>query len=85
MIPSIGYNGSNMISIEQGPHEFFFSYNTLVAYRGPLGNARISAVSRTTGKHLKAMDATEFPALGSESDLREFITSSMKEWEEQDD
>ena len=84
MIPRIGYNGSNMISIEQGPHEFFFSYNTLVAYRGPLGRARIAAISQTTGKHLKVMHVDDFPTLHTEDDLREFITSSIEEWDEKE-
>jgi hypothetical protein len=48
--------------VEIGPHAFFFSYETLIAYAGPLGRARRANVwSRTTGRHFREMGCAGFP------------------------
>ena len=83
MIPRIGYNDSHMFSVKQGPHEFFYSYNTLVAYSGPLGSVRIASPSRTTSKHLSKMQVSDYDTL-PQADLETFVVSSMREYEEKD-
>lgn len=43
-------------SIGLGPHQFFISYETIVAYKGPLGYVRrVNEWGPTTGKHLSEM------------------------------
>ena len=44
-----------------GAHEFFFSYETLIAYRGPLGAARrANDWGPTTGRHFRELGCAAF-------------------------
>jgi len=44
-----------------GPHEFYFSYETCIAYRGPAGRFRDEdTYSRTTARHMKEMGVKEW-------------------------
>ena len=58
--PQINYTGVNHYSINFNGQTFYYSYTTLVAYSGPHGRARLSAQSRTTGKHMSNMGVTDF-------------------------
>jgi hypothetical protein len=50
--------------VEIGPHSFFFSYETCIAYAGPLGAARIANVwGRTTGRHFRELGCGAFPTV----------------------
>lgn len=62
--------------IRFGAHVFYYSYLTLVAYKGPLGNARVSAVSRTTSKHLSQMKVDDLPIMDEEV-FRKFVSQSL--------
>lgn len=55
-----------------GNHEFYFSYQTCIAYRGPLGSARIANHwGPTTGRHFREMGISDLPVLGdTEFDAR---------------
>ena len=47
--------------VEIGPHAFFFSYETCIAYAGPLGSARIANVwGPTTGRHFRELGCAAF-------------------------
>lgn len=42
--------------VEIGPHAFYFSYQTCIAYAGPLGAARRANVwGPTTGRHFREL------------------------------
>ena len=48
--------------VEIGRHAFYFSYETCIAYAGPLGRARRANVwGPTTGRHFREMGCAEFP------------------------
>lgn len=48
--------------VEIGPHAFYFSYETLIAYAGPFGRARRENVwGPTTGRHFREMACSGFP------------------------
>lgn len=50
-----------------GPHRLYFSYETLVAYAGPLGAATTSKKwSVTTSKHIREMGADRLPRIDQE-------------------
>lgn len=47
---------------EIGPHAFYFSYQTCIAYAGPLGRARRANVwGPTTGRHFRQLGCVDFP------------------------
>ena len=47
--------------VELGPHAFYFSYETLIAYAGPLGAARRANVwGPTTGRHFRELGCAGF-------------------------
>ena len=52
--------GLNSLCFEVGGREFYFSYQTLIAFRGINGRLvlRANAWGPTTGKHLNAIDRT---------------------------
>lgn len=48
--------------VEIGPHAFYFSYATCIAYAGPLGSARrANAWGPTTGRHFRELGCGGFP------------------------
>lgn len=50
--------------VELGPHAFYFSYETCIAYAGPLGAARVANLwGPTTGRHFRELGCAEFPAV----------------------
>ncbi len=50
--------------VELGPHAFYFSYETLIAYSGPLGRARRANVwGPTTGRHFRELGCADFPTV----------------------
>ena len=50
--------------VEIGPHTFYFSYETCIAYAGPLGRARRANVwSKTTGRHFRELGCDGFPIM----------------------
>jgi len=50
--------------VEVGPHALYFSYETLIAYAGPLGRARRANVwGPTTGRHFREMGCSGFPVV----------------------
>jgi hypothetical protein len=50
--------------VEIGPHAFYFSYETCIAYAGPLGRARrANAWGPTTGRHFREMGCGGFPVV----------------------
>jgi hypothetical protein len=46
--------------VEIGPHAFYFSYETCIAYAGPLGRARRDP---TTGRHFRELGCRDFPVV----------------------
>ena len=50
--------------VEIGPHAFYFSYETCIAYAGPLGRARRANIwGPTTGRHFREMGCSGFPVV----------------------
>jgi hypothetical protein len=50
--------------VEIGPHAFYFSYATCIAYAGPLGPARRANVwGPTTGRHFRELGCGGFPVV----------------------
>lgn len=50
--------------VEIGPHAFYFSYETCIAYAGPLGRARRENVwGPTTGRHFRQLGCADFPII----------------------
>ncbi len=50
--------------VEIGPHVFYFSYATCIAYAGPLGGAGCAnAWGQTTGRHIRELGCGEFPVV----------------------
>lgn len=50
--------------VELGPHAFYFSYETCIAYAGPLGAARVANVwGPTTGRHFRELGCGGFPTV----------------------
>lgn len=52
--------------LDFGPHELFFSYETLIAYRGPAyphGVRRPNDWGPTTGRHFRELDCANFGSL----------------------
>lgn len=50
--------------VELGPHALYFSYETLIAYGGPLGAARRGNVwGPTTGRHFRELGCGGFPVV----------------------
>ena len=48
--------------VEIGPHAFYFSYETCIAYAGPLGRARrANSWGPTTGRHFRELGCRGFP------------------------
>ena len=53
--------------VEIGPHAFYFSYQTCIAYAGPLGRARRANVwGPTTGRHFRELGCGGFPIVEPE-------------------
>lgn len=50
--------------VEIGAHAFYFSYQTCIAYAGPLGPARRENVwGPTTGRHFRELGCAGFPVV----------------------
>jgi hypothetical protein len=50
--------------VELGAHAFYFSYETCIAYAGPLGRARRANVwGPTTGRHFRELGCGGFPVV----------------------
>ena len=48
-------------TLDLGPHRLYFSYETTIAYAGPLGRCRIrNSWGPTTGRHFKEMGCYNF-------------------------
>ena len=53
--------------VELGPHAFYFSYETCIAYAGPLGRARRANVwGPTTGRHFRELGCSSFAVVEPE-------------------
>ena len=53
--------------VEIGPHAFYFSYETCIAYAGPLGAARRANVwGPTTGRHFRELRCAGFTVVEPE-------------------
>lgn len=53
--------------VEIGPHAFYFSYETCIAYAGPLGRARrANAWGPTTGRHFRELGCSGFAVVETE-------------------
>ena len=53
--------------VEIGPHAFYFSYETCIAYAGPLGAARRANVwGPTTGRHFRELGCAGFTVVEPE-------------------
>lgn len=53
--------------VELGPHAFYFSYETCIAYAGPLGAARRANVwGATTGRHFRELGCDGFAVVEPE-------------------
>ena len=53
--------------VEIGPHAFYFSYETCIAYAGPLGAARrANTWGPTTGRHFRELGCAGFPVIEPE-------------------
>ena len=64
---------TNAHILELGEHDLFFSYATLIAYRGPNGKARIvNSWGPTTGRHFKELGCAGFPVVDSDG-LKEIV------------
>lgn len=63
--------------VEIGPHAFYFSYETCVAYAGPLGRARrANEWGPTTGRHFRDLGCADFPIVGPD-ELTAFVLSTL--------
>ena len=63
--------------VELGPHEFFWSYETCIAYRGPLGQWRIdNHWGPTTGRHFRELGCRDFEIV-SDKQFEETIEKAL--------
>ena len=55
-------------SVGLGGHRFFISYQTVVAYTGPLGNCRLeNSWGPTTGRHIADMGIKGLPVVDEDT------------------
>ena len=68
-------------ALDIGPHRVFFSYETPIAYEGPLGRCRVANVwGPTTGRHMNEMGLRDFHEVTPEAldaKLRDIYTGGM--------
>ena len=51
-------------AVSIGAHQFFISYETVIAYAGPLGNCRLeNSWGPTTGRHMSDMGIKGLPVV----------------------
>jgi hypothetical protein len=63
--------------VEIGPHAFYFSYQTCIAYAGPLGRARrANTWGPTTGRHFRELGCAGFP-LAEPDELEALVLRSV--------
>ena len=55
-------------SLTVGIHRFYISYETVIAYRGPLGDCRLeNHWGRTTGRHMSDMGIKVLPVVDEDT------------------
>lgn len=65
--------------VQLGPHAFYFSYETCIAYAGPLGCARRANVwGTTTGRHFRELGCADFP-VADPDDLDALVLRSLQD------
>lgn len=63
--------------VEIGPHTFYFSYETCIAYAGPLGRARrANTWGPTTGRHFRELGCSGFAVVEPE-ELEALVSHSV--------
>lgn len=63
----IQVNNTKAHTLHIGNHALHFSYETCVAYEGPLGRARIeNHWGPTTGRHMRQLGVKDFPVVSDD-------------------